>query len=455
MEADPPSPRAAPGRPPGNRGRTLRVALVFAAFTGAALHRILRDRTDLRSPPRGHVPNVTADSSSHSYFSTDGAVYDDDYEIVTTDYGWRGAGRGKKFSQRAISKEFFDAVTSHPKFNAAASWREMNERPDPARRLVAFLDLDTCLENNYPTYGTQFEKNLAIAVPGEKWSEVLDKSCVYIKRAAESAALRANPKSRLVLLDCGNGPWYRLMDVCGPESNSAINGGGWGNLLNNTQVIIAYYGTKKQSARPIDIGLPAPAIKPATLSAHERHWIATCHPGRRRLLFSFQGQGGFRRDRLALLDNGDDVYVRIRDGKSYWNKTGDFFKYADVLRDSLFAAAPKGDCLYSYRFAEVMSAGAVPVVYANHWLPPFSSTADPDRVVNWTKCALFIGEGRMKYTMDWINPIPDDVRCDMQKCALAFWDEFGSSRKGWLKGILRWVNSDPNIAKSGAVRKGT
>eukprot|EP00585_Thalassiosira_rotula_P022104 CAMPEP_0196224008 /NCGR_PEP_ID=MMETSP0912-20130531/47793_1 /TAXON_ID=49265 /ORGANISM="Thalassiosira rotula, Strain GSO102" /LENGTH=45 /DNA_ID= /DNA_START= /DNA_END= /DNA_ORIENTATION= len=43
---------------------------------------------------------------------------------------------------------------------------------------------------------------------------------------------------------------------------------------------------------------------------------------------------------------------------------------------------------------------------------------------------------------------PDDVRCEMQQCSLAFWDEFGSSREGWLRGILRWVNSDPGICKN-------
>jgi len=31
---------------------------------------------------------------------------------------------------------------------------------------------------------------------------------------------------------------------------------------------------------------------------------------------------------------------------------------------------------------------------------------------------------------------------------LAFWDEFASSREGWLRGILRWINKDPEIIRN-------
>ncbi|KAL7525661.1 hypothetical protein ACHAWF_001457 [Thalassiosira exigua] len=79
-----------------------------------------------------------------------------------------------------------------------------------------------------------------------------------------------------------------------------------------------------------------------------------------------------------------------------------------------------------------MSAGAVPVIYMNDWLPPFSSVSDPSRIVNWTKCAVFLreGDGDMAATMDVLRAIPEDVRCEMMKCSLAFWDEFASSREG-------------------------
>ena len=86
-----------------------------------------------------------------------------------------------------------------------------------------------------------------------------------------------------------------------------------------------------------------------------------------------------------------------------------------------------------------------PYRYANDWLPPFSSPDDPDRVINWTKCMVHIREYHSVDTVQILRAIPEHVRCEMQKCALAFWNEFGSSREGWLNGILRWVNSDPGI----------
>ena len=129
--------------------------------------------------------------------------------------------------------------------------------------------------------------------------------------------------------------------------------------------------------------------------------------------------------------------------------------------------APRGDCLWSYRFTEIMSAGAVPVVYANDWLAPFSSKADPDRIINWNRCGgrertiedgsslelsaqtLSIGEldWQKAETTNILRAIPDDIRCEMQKCHLAIWNEFASSRAGWLKGIISWIRAGDGTRK--------
>jgi len=249
--------------------------------------------------------------------------------------------------------------------------------------------------------------------------------------------LTANKDSRLIILDCGHSGAF-LKDVC--KADLKRNRGGWGDLLDNDQVIIAYYGIEKEYARPYDIGLPPPAVKPIDLMPHERSWVESCKS--RKYLFSFQGRRGFRRGRLQTLDNGRDVYVRFNDKAGGGNSLASRRSYDDIMRNSLFGGAPRGDCLFSYRFTEIMSAGSIPVVFANDWLPPFASPVDPDRVVNWTKCALFLQE-EGKYaekTVQIIRDIPDNVGfCEMQKCSLAFWDEFASSRDGWLKGILSWV----------------
>ena len=341
--------------------RLYRIGFVFVIFSCLCMYQISHNyKHALALYPQLHAPNDTIDTTS-SYFSTNNITINTNYEIVTTNYGWKSSNPNE-YSQRMISQEFFNAVTSHAKYNSTANWDELNLNPNPNRRLVIFMDVDTCIENNYPVYGVTWSENMARNVSDENWNTVLDKSCVKLKKAAESPALKANPHSRLVILDCGNGPWYRLLDVCGAQSSSKINGGGWGDLLNNTQVILAYYGARTHEARSWDIGLPPPAVKAVTLSPHELLWLETCKPNRRYYLYSFQGRGGFRRDRLQNLDNGGDIYVKIRKESTYWGKSGDLYDYSEVMRNSMFAGAPKGDCLYSYRFAEAMSAATIPVV---------------------------------------------------------------------------------------------
>ncbi|KAL9184688.1 hypothetical protein ACHAXT_012658 [Thalassiosira profunda] len=272
---------------------------------------------------------------------------DDGYEVVTTNYGWTTANWAR-FSQRIVSAEFFDAVRSHRRYNATA-WADLEKAPDPSRQIIAFMDIDTCIEGNYPEYALPFTTNSNITVKGEKFFAILRKACGHIKRASESPALTANPNSRLVLLDCGNPPLFNIMDTCGPKENGG-DGKDW-SVLNNEQVIIAYYGVPKSKARPIDIGLPPPAVKPIVLQPHERHWIETCR--KRDYLFSFQGKAGDGRDPLGLLDNGEDVFVKIKDRNTYWgrvhaNNTGASL-YEDILRESTFGGAPRGDCLWSYQ----------------------------------------------------------------------------------------------------------
>eukprot|EP00581_Thalassiosira_minuscula_P011638 CAMPEP_0183717536 /NCGR_PEP_ID=MMETSP0737-20130205/11131_1 /TAXON_ID=385413 /ORGANISM="Thalassiosira miniscula, Strain CCMP1093" /LENGTH=465 /DNA_ID=CAMNT_0025947003 /DNA_START=127 /DNA_END=1524 /DNA_ORIENTATION=+ len=459
--------KAQPSSPP--RQRALRTALTFLAFSSISLQTILYHQfryDDASASQNSTIP--TTSSSAGSYFPPKDGKIDTNYEIITTHFGWTSSNAAQ-FSRRKISAEFFSAVTSHPHYNATASWTELNagvdgHGPDPSRRFVIFLDVDTCIENNYPTYGiswNQGDENKDIVVKGENWYSILDKSCKYIKRVASSPALLANPHSRLVLLDCGNGPFYNLKDMCGPQSNSRENEGGWGeDLLNNTQVIIAYYGMPKAYARDVDIGLPPPAIKSVQLQPHELLEFASCKE-QRQYLFTFSGRGGFRRERLAKLNNFKDVYVRIRDPEKemYWGRVNtsslkkDTEDYRDMLRMSTFAGAPRGDCLFSYRFTEITSAGAVPVVYANDWLPPFASRVDMDRVINWTKCALFLKEGKFaEKTVDILREMSDEVKCEMKKCSFAFWNEFGSSREGWLKGILQWVNTEPGLVSGGELK---
>lgn len=84
----------------------------------------------------------------------------------------------------------------------------------------------------------------------------------------------------------------------------------------------------------------------------------------------------------------------------------------------------------------------IPVVYADGWLPPFSSTSHS--IVDWEECALFIDEddASVASTMERIRAVDDRRRCEMMRCGLRFWDEYASTRVGWLRAILLWVRRD-------------
>lgn len=369
------------------------------------------------------------------------------YEVVTTNYGWHSDIMAQRnLSRRILTGEFFNATLEHPRYNSSANWGDLEANPDPSRRLVAILDVDTCLELNYPIYGGRdWWKNLEPGrAPAGRYNSVASDSCGYLARAATSPALAANPASRLLIMDCSGVSRFQLQKVCNGDKR----------VFQNKQVVVAYLSAHRGEVRQgIDVGLPPPAIKPLDLSSYEKYLVASCP--KRRYLFSFQGRpmqqwvvgNGPRmllRDKLAEFDVHDDMHVKLIDQKYYKgdikvddaskpdkSSVGDRFNYTGIVRDSVFVGAPRGDNLFSYRFSEILSAGAVPVVYADGYVFPFN-----DRVVNWTECAVQIHERDVGRTREILLAIPEDVRCRMQRCAIELWDKYFASRSGWVRGLV-------------------
>jgi len=347
------------------------------------------------------------------------------YEIVTTNYGWTTPA-SNNFPRHILTGEFFRAVLSHPQYNAT-SWADLEQNPDPTRQIVAFMDVDTCLEVNYPTYGMNWWTNIETNHPTTNgFVGFLYDSCDYLHRAATSPALLANPESRLILLDCSGSRQFFLANVCRRIPS----------VFDNPQVVVAYMSAHERDIRQNhDVGLPPPAIKPNNLTSVDRSQITSCQQ-QRRYLFSFQGRGGYGRENMMTLQHDDDMYIRIRDQSSYIKDISttsifDEMNYTGIMENSVFAGAPRGDTLFSYRFAEILSAGTIPVVYGDGWVPPFHA-----KVVNWTNCAVFIAESEYHRTGDVLRDIPLTRRCQMQRYALEVWDKFVSTRAGWVQGLV-------------------
>ena len=81
--------------------------------------------------------------------------------------------------------------------------------------------------------------------------------------------------------------------------------------------------------------------------------------------------------------------------------------YQEALQESVFALAPRGDNKFSYRFTELMSAGAIPVVHADDWVWPFRP-----ELVDWDKCAVILPEKDAgQFTIDILRNMTIDERC--------------------------------------------
>lgn len=143
------------------------------------------------------------------------------------------------------------------------------------------------------------------------------------------------------------------------------------------------------------------------------------------------------------------MFIRIADRQNYQHDLqhpqSDTWAFKDLIRNSTFGGAPRGDNLYSYRFAETMSAGSIPVVYADHWLPPFH-----EHVIHWAKncCAVFIPERDMAHTTAILRAIPPAQVCEMQQNVLHVWDRYLSSREGWLRGLVQAALAQSNLTVS-------
>ena len=105
-------------------------------------------------------------------------------------------------------------------------------------------------------------------------------------------------------------------------------------------------------------------VTPAELAAAE---------GKRHVLLSFKGvcQPKSNRPKLARLHNGRDV-VAVCSGTSH----AAHFDFKTLMLSSVFSAAPAGNGLHSYRLAEAIFMGAIPVIVDDKLILPFCSILD-------------------------------------------------------------------------------
>ena len=102
----------------------------------------------------------------------------------------------------------------------------------------------------------------------------------------------------------------------------------------------------------------------------------------------------------------------------------------EMMYSSSFALAPRGDCLWSYRFTEALSAGAIPVIYADEWQIPFREAVDPASYL------VVVPERDAWRTDEILRAIPAEKRRQLCENGRRIYDRFYSSFDGMLGATL-------------------
>lgn len=357
------------------------------------------------------------------------AVDDDDdtkkkkkppYKLLLTNFLWNSPKRLKAWntSRTIRTRELLQSVVDHPYFDPHG-WEDyaLFHKPiDPSVRYYIFLDVETCYESNYPSYGHGLEKNLD-RVGGRSVSNVLGncyniKNCEFIDQAFQSPLFGGNITSLLVFFDCRGFSNPRTLQ------------------LSTKLALVSISAETNQHDTSVDQGMPPPAVINISLSLQEVQDIEACNETNRKYYFTFVG-GVRNRVRSALTRLNDPMNGVILLGGLKFRNQYQNMSYTDMLKQSQFAATPRGDNLFSYRFTEVLAAGAIPVVHSDGWVLPFRS-----ELVNWTDCLLRIPEAQVNDTISILNRITPEKRCQMRKRCYGIYERYMATPQGNINGII-------------------
>jgi hypothetical protein len=324
------------------------------------------------------------------------------------------------------TKELLEGVVNHPWFDPV---NEIEDDSSASTRHYFFFDKETCKEKNYPLYG----KGAIHVNQDPRGGRITHRPKDFSYRVALEDALRSistKKNAYMVVFECGGK---------GPKPPALQRDG------RHPQLILASLSAiPSQLILPLDQGLPPPAIVQVTLTALEKGAIndVACSSGitnDRPILVSFMGnyRHEVRRHLRTLFHNGKDVILAVpatyrKEIQNASVTSSDAYQH--LLRQSRFGFVLHGDNRFSYRFAEVLSAGAIPVVLADDWVLPFSPA-----LVKWEQCLLRIPEARVKDALDIIRNVTNEQECHMRKKAYEVYETYLKTARGTIDGIVTGI----------------
>jgi hypothetical protein len=93
---------------------------------------------------------------------------------------------------------------------------------------------------------------------------------------------------------------------------------------------------------------------------------------------------------------------------------------------------PRGDNLFSVRFSEILSAGCIPIIYADGWVLPYTRA-----VIDWNDAALIIPQGNVHHTMDYIEQMTPSEICRRRLLIYDFFHKYVKTGEGRVNAVMR------------------
>ncbi|KAL0488297.1 glucuronyl/N-acetylglucosaminyl transferase EXT1 [Acrasis kona] len=131
----------------------------------------------------------------------------------------------------------------------------------------------------------------------------------------------------------------------------------------------------------------------------------------------------FRRNLAPLHDNVKNfIILECRDLEDVaCNRDQSSLEFEYLLKNSKFGIAAKGVGLHSYRLAEAMAAGAIPIVVADDYVLPF------EEVLPWYKFSIRVRENDVLNIPSRAADISEEQLSRMQKMARCVFKEYMST----------------------------
>ena len=361
--------------------------------------------------------------------------------ILMTSYGWNQPDQqeGIQMVRSIRESDLYTGVINHPWFHPTL-WNDIeNGTVDIAdiphdTKFFVFVDMPQCGEGNWPIYGGGKANNDFEYGRGNKSNHFF----LHPLKAMKEGKLfqekdRYNITATTVAFNCG-GFGSPALD----NGHNRING----TLANWPMSVVSLSSLIQHSDEQYDQGLIAPAGKPVTLSQQQEWDIVTCEAETKRSLYvtyagNFRGGRGGKfhaRGAFQPLNDNERLFIaRYFNGGEFNQSKLSQYSYEEFLADTVFALAPRGDNKFSYRFTEVLSAGAIPVVLADDWVWPFRP-----ELVDWKQCAVILPEKDAgAAAIAYLDSISEEERCRMRQACRTIYKYYVETPVKQIDGIVK------------------